>query len=203
MSNNAEKIVADSLLRTYYKEVKLGNLTYRIYQPTIKDILNILSSSVMSINEGIKRMELIAQMPECIEECARTISYAVSINKPEVYRKMTYQYIKRYATMGQIVNAFVVLSGVINGKELFDSVKLDKVHSENGPAQTVGANSIFGAMGLLMENLHLSYKEAFEVIPYPCLLMMNADKLRVLGTNEHKVLSVSARELMLRKEKGE
>lgn len=194
MINNAAKVVADSLLRTYYKEVKLGKFTYRIYQPTIKDLLNILGDTGLSVNEGMKRMELIAQMPEHIEECARAISYAVSINKPEVYRKMVYQYIAHYATMEQIVKAFVVLSGVINGKELFDCVKQDRVHSKNGAPQTVGANSIFGAMGLLMDNLHLSYKEAFETIPYPCLLMMNSDKLRVLGANEEKLVEVTGKE---------
>ena len=50
MSNNAAKVVADSLLRTYYKEVKLGKFTYKIYQPTIKDLLNILGDSQVSIN---------------------------------------------------------------------------------------------------------------------------------------------------------
>ena len=108
--------------------------------------------------------------------CIRDRSYAVSINKPEVCRKIAYQYITHYATMEQIVNAFVVLSGVINGKELFDCVKQDRVYSKNGLAQTVGANSIFGALGVLIDGLHLSYKEAFEMIPYPCLLMMNSDK---------------------------
>lgn len=195
MSNNAAKIVAGSLLGTYYKEVKLGKFTYRIYQPTIKDLLNILGDSQVSINEGMKRMGLIAQMPEHIEECARAISYAVSVNKPEVYRKMAYRYITHYATMDQIVNAFVVLSGVINGKELFDSVKMDKFRSKNGTAETIGANSIFGAMGSLMDSLHLTYKEVFETIPYPCLLMMNADKLRVLGAGEDKMVEVTGMEL--------
>mgnify|MGYP001206454047 CR=1 FL=1 len=194
MSNNAAKVVADSLLRTYYKEVKLGKFTYRIYQPTIKDLLNILNNSEVSINEGMKRMELIAQMPEHVEECARAMSYAVSINKPEVCRKIAYQYITHYATMEQIVNAFVVLSGVINGKELFDCVKQDRVYSKNGLAQTVGANSIFGALGVLIDGLHLSYKEAFEMIPYPCLLMMNSDKLRVLGPGEEAMVEVTGKE---------
>lgn len=194
MNNNAAKVVADSLLGTYYKEIKLGKFTYRIYQPTIKDLLNILNNSGISINESMKRMELIAQMPEHIEECACAISYAVSINKPEVYRKMVYQYITHYATMEQIVNAFVVLSGVINGKELFDSVKIDQVKSES-KAESIGGNSIFGAMCSLMENLHLSHKESFEVIPYPVMLMMNADKLRALGINEKKVNKISGKEL--------
>lgn len=84
---------------------------------------------------------------------------------------------------------------MINGKELFDSVTIDKFRSKNGTAETIGANSIFGAMGSLMDSLHLTYKEAFEVIPYPCLLMMNADKLRVLGAGEDKMVEVTGKEL--------
>lgn len=191
---NAAKIIASSIIGAYYKEVKLGNFTFKIYQPTIKGLCNILNDEGISLNDNMKKLELIAQMPEQIEKCARSLSYAISIKKPEMYRKMVYRYIMNFATMEQIAVAFYVLSVVINGKELFDSVKIDKFRSKNGTAETIGANSIFGAMGSLMDSLHLTYKEAFEVIPYPCLLMMNADKLRVLGDGEDKLVEVSTEE---------
>ena len=41
----------------------------------------------------------------------------------------------------------------------------------------------------------MSHKEAFEVIPYPVMLIMNADKLRPLGMNEKKVNKISGKEL--------
>ena len=194
MKNNAAKIVADSLLRTYYKEVKLGKFTFKIYQPTVKEMCLIFGENTASINDNMKRFELMSQMPEHINNCVRALSFAVSIKKTDMFRVLAYKYILNYATMEQIVNAFVVLSGVINGKELFDSVKMDKVYSKNGSAETIGANSIFGAMGSLMDNLHLTYKEVFETIPYPCLLMMNADKLRVLGTGEERMVEVTGKE---------
>lgn len=194
MKNNAAKIVADSLLRTYYKEVKLGKFTFKIYQPTIKEMCLIFGENTVSINDNMKRFELMSQIPEHINNCVRAISFAVSIKKTDTFRALVYKYILNYATMEQIVNAFVVLSSVVNGKELFDSVKIDKFRSKNGTAETIGANSIFGAMGSLMDSLHLTYKEAFEVIPYPCLLMMNADKLRVLGAGEDKLVEVSTEE---------
>lgn len=192
--NNAANVVASSIIGAYYKEVKLGKFTYKIYQPTVKEMCLIFGNNSTSINDNMKRFELIAQMPERINECARALSYAVSIRKPELFRKATYQYIAHYATMEQIETAFYVLANVINGKELFDSVKLDQVKSES-KAESIGGNSIFGAMCSLMENLHLSHKEAFEVIPYPVMLMMNADKLRSLGINEKKVNKISGKEL--------
>ena len=192
--NNAANVVASSIIGAYYKEVKLGKFTYKIYQPTVKEMCLIFGNNSTSINDNMKRFELIAQMPERINECARALSYAVSIRKPELFRKATYQYIAHYATMEQIETAFYVLANVINGKELFDSVKLDQVKSES-KAESIGGNSIFGAMCSLMENLHLSHKEAFEVIPYPVMLMMNADKLRVLGINEKKVNKISGKEV--------
>ncbi len=192
--NNAANVVASSIIGAYYKEVKLGKFTYKIYQPTVKEMCLIFGNNSTSINDNMKRFELIAQMPERINECARALSYAVSIRKPELFRKATYQYIAHYATMEQIETAFYVLANVINGKELFDSVKLDQVKSES-KAESIGGNSIFGAMCSLMENLHLSHKEAFEVIPYPVMLMMNADKLRPLGINEKKVNKISGKEL--------
>jgi len=201
MKSNAAKVVADSLLRIHYKEVKLGKFTFKIYQPTIKEMYLIFGENTASINDNMKRFELISQMPEHLNNCVRALSLAVSIKKPDMFRILAYKYILNNATMEQIVNAFIVLSSVINGKELFDNVKQDKVHSKNGQTQTVGANSIFGALGLLMDSLHLSYKEAFETIPYPCLLMMNSDKLRVLGPDEEVMVEVTGKELArMRKE---
>lgn len=192
--NNAANVVASSIIGAYYKEVKLGRFTYKIYQPTVKDMCLIFGNNSTSINGNMKRFELIAQMPERINECARALSYAVSIRKPELFRKLAYQYIMHYASLEQIEAAFYVLANVINGKELFDSVKVDQVKSES-KAESIGGNSIFGAMCSLMENLHLSHKEAFEVIPYPVMLIMNADKLRPLGMNEKKVNKISGKEL--------
>lgn len=45
-----------------------------------------------------------------------------------------------------------------------------------------------------MENLHLSYKEVFEVIPYRNLVIMQKDKLRESG-EEDNVTFKSGREM--------
>ena len=196
--SKASNIVASSIIGAYYKEVKLGRFTFKIYQPTIKHMCLIFGENGASINENMRRFELMAQMPEHINECARSLSYAVSIKKSELFRKIAYQYIAHYATLEQIEVAFHILASVINGKELFDSVRMDKVKSES-KAESVGCNSIFGAMCSLMENLHLSHKEAFEIIPYPVMLMMNADKMRALGANEKKVVAMTGKEFANRR----
>jgi hypothetical protein len=46
----------------------------------------------------------------------------------------------------------------------------------------------------MMETLHVSYSEAFEVIPYRNLLMMQRDKLRAVYGG-HKVKRISGKEL--------
>lgn len=196
--NKVANIVASSIIGAYYKEVKLGRFTFKIYQPTVKDMCLIFGNNGTSVNENMKRFEMIAQMPEHISECARSLSYAVSIKKSELFRKLAYQYIMHYATLEQIEYAFYTLAYVTNGKELFDNVRMDQVKSES-KAESVGGNSIFGAMCSLMENLHLSHKEAFEIIPYPVMLMMNADKIRALGVNEKKVVTMSGKELANRR----
>ena len=200
MSKTAN-IVASSLIGEYCKEIKLGRFTFKIYQPTIKDMCQIFGNSTASINDNIKHFELISQMPEHIKDCARALSFAVSIRKSNLFRILAYKYILNYATMEEILIAFRTLHIVVAGKDLFDSVNIEQVTS-NDKSESIGANSIFGAICSLIENLHLSYKEAFEIIPYPCLLMMNADKLRILGANENRVTLVSGRDMMLNKRKG-
>lgn len=43
----------------------------------------------------------------------------------------------------------------------------------------IGNDTLFGQIATFMENLHLSYHEVMEVIPYQNLLMMQKDKLRI------------------------
>lgn len=58
-------------------------------------------------------------------------------------------------------------------------------------------------MASFVDNLHLSYREVYEEIPYLLLLLMSADKPRpVYGESEEvEVKKVSGREMM--KMKGE
>ena len=48
----------------------------------------------------------------------------------------------------------------------------------NSKTEVIGADTVFGQITSFVENLHLSYKEVFEVIPYRNLVMMQADKQR-------------------------
>lgn len=185
--NNPARVICESILGTYSKEVVLGKIKFQIKQPSIKDLCKVLGSSTADLNESMKRFEVIARMPEYVEESAKALSYIVSIKKPAVYRKLAYWYIKNFVSMEQAVNAFSVWTQVVTGKEIFESVKFASVKSDN-KCQVVGANSLFGKMVSFMENLHLSYKDAFENISYPNLLIMSADKTRILsGSSEQMV----------------
>lgn len=48
-----------------------------------------------------------------------------------------------------------------------------------------------------MDNLHLTYTEVFEVIPYRNLILMSKDKLHVAVNG--KVKKISGREMMMRR----
>lgn len=65
----------------------------------------------------------------------------------------------------------------------------------------VGGNTIVGSVTLFMENLHLSYREVYEDLPYLLLLLMSADKPRTVYEDKEKaeVKMMSGKELMRQK----
>lgn len=67
--------------------------------------------------------------------------------------------------------------------------------------KVVGGETIAGSIASFMENLHLSYREVFEEIPYLLLLLMMADKPRAVYENEDQaeVKKMSGKELLRKK----
>lgn len=51
-------------------------------------------------------------------------------------------------------------------------------NKNNSKTQIVGNDTLFGQIATYMENLHLTYREVMEVIPYRNILAMQQDKLR-------------------------
>lgn len=70
-------------------------------------------------------------------------------------------------------------------------------------AKVTGNDTLLGQIATFMDSLHLSYEEVVCRIPYQNLIMMNADKLKVLygEEGENEVEKISGRE-MLRQKKG-
>lgn len=66
--------------------------------------------------------------------------------------------------------------------------------------ETVGNTTFFGQIAHLIDTLHLSYTEVFEVIPYRNLLMMQRDKLHAVYGGQ-KVNRISGKELANRRKK--
>nr|DAR33635.1 MAG TPA: hypothetical protein [Bacteriophage sp.] len=52
-----------------------------------------------------------------------------------------------------------------------------------------------------MENLHLSYREVYEELPYLLLLLMSADKPKAVyeGTEKKEVIKMSGKDLLKKK----
>ena len=78
--------------------------------------------------------------------------------------------------------------------------QLDEERVDAGSkTETVGNATFFGQIAHLIDTLHLSYTEVFEVIPYRNLLMMQRDKLLLaIGPTHRQVVMemIRIRELL-------
>ena len=61
----------------------------------------------------------------------------------------------------------------------------------------MGNTCMLGQIASFMENLHLTYKEVVEVVPYRNLVIMQKDKLHV--ANGEKIKRISGKELAARR----
>lgn len=78
--------------------------------------------------------------------------------------------------------------------------QLDEERVDAGSkTEIVGNTTFFGQIAHLIDTLHLSYTEVFEVIPYRNLLMMQRDKLHTVSGQ--KVNRISGKELANRRKK--
>lgn len=79
--------------------------------------------------------------------------------------------------------------------------QLDEERVDAGSnTETVGNTTFLGQIASLVDTLHLSYIEVFEVIPYRNLLMMQRDKLHAVYGG-HKVKRISGKDLANRRKK--
>ena len=194
--NTAAKIASETLLGEYHKVVTLGKREFRIYQPTINEISRMFPGSGLSVSENTKRLEVISSMPEHIDEVCRTLAVAITIKKP-IAEGLTFEYIRRFATMDQIQEAILVLGSVIRGDEIFELCELDKSTGKD-TAKIFGNNNLAGQVATFVEQLHLSYKEVTNELSYPLLLLMSVDKMRVSydDETEPEVKTLSGKELL-------
>lgn len=73
-------------------------------------------------------------------------------------------------------------------------------NKNNSKSQILGNDIMHGQIASFMENLKLSYKEAFEIIPYRNLIMMQQNKLR--ESYGEVIHTMSSREIAGNKIKG-
>lgn len=181
-------IVARSLLNKHFVVVRIGIFRLKVYQPLVKDLARIFDESV-TINDGILSVS---------GSSLFTISKVLFR-----YRFLQYMftwYMKRYSSFQELKTVSEQIERIMQGKDLFESVKIDKTKSKR-TIETVGNNSIAGILTTLMDSIHVSYTEAFERINYPVMLLMSVDKLRTLTGDERKVIKTSGKELANRRKR--
>ena len=165
------------------------------------------------MNEEKSKVQVMDLMQDYMQEYAIIISRAVFEKKAK--QSVLHKYIMRFATIEQLKVAMNIFFELVNAKDLLEVIRPAKI-KYNDDALSIGGNSILGIINLFMENLHLSRVEVFEIIPYPILLAMNADKLRSLPKGEGvtvdsgdqsfrdgvQINKISGREMMARKNGG-
>ena len=174
--NQASKIVSDALLGMDFKNVEIGGVVYTIKPPTIKVICRAIHHFSNVGMEGDNIMEAIKELPEATEDMLKGISCFICGNDS-------------------------LVKELENGT--FEEVKdaLDEERVDAGSkTETVGNTTFFGQIAHLIDTLHLSYTEVFEVIPYRNLLMMQRDKLHAVYGGQ-KVNRISGKELANRRKK--
>lgn len=113
-------------------------------------------------------------------------------------RRIFEWYAARYATCDQLRIAAIRIADVVTGKDLFDAVKIDKTKKKT-ETETVGNNTICGMLTSMLEQLNITYKEAFDSINYPTLLLMMIDKCRSLTGGEQKIVKGSGKNMGARR----
>ena len=184
MSKSAD-IVARSLLNTHHVSVKLGVLKFRVYQPFVKDLARAFAGGKIDVSISGRQkysMETISKLL-----CRRSWC-----------QKLFLWYAKRYATCEEISAATMKIADIVSGKDLFDSVKIDKTRRKT-VSETVGNNTITGIIATMMDQLNISYNEAFQGINYPTMLLMMTDKVRTLVGDEEKIVQGSGADMARRR----
>lgn len=74
----------------------------------------------------------------------------------------------------------------------------DGAGQTDSKTKVVGGETIAGSIASFMENLHLSYWEVYEKIPYLLLLLMMSDKPRAVYEDKDKpeVQKMSGKEVL-------
>ena len=172
-------------MNTHHASVKLGVLTFRVYQPVRYDLARAFAGGKIDVSISGRQkysMETISRLLFRHSWC----------------QKLFLWYAKRYATCEEISAATMKIADIVSGKDLFDSVKIDKTRRKT-VSETVGNNTITGIIATMMDQLNISYNEAFQGINYPTMLLMMTDKVRTLVGDEEKIVQGSGADMARRR----
>ena len=168
MSKSAN-IVAASLLNKHHVIVRIGRLNFRFYQPYIKDLARAFADERLDLSIHCRWQQ-----------------------------RLFLWYAGRYSDYRQIRIAAQKIADITTGKDLLESVKIDKTRKKT-ITETIGNNSIAGIMATMMKHLNISYRDAFEKVNYPTMMLMMIDKVRSLVGDEKKIVKGSGKEMAARR----
>lgn len=172
----------------YYEVVVLRGVPFKVHQPTLLDLdrigFNVESSDV--------KLEVLALMDDSLLK----ILAQILTKKHPYLRKVVQFFLKHFVTWEEIKNAFVVFHGVAFGSTLFKSCNLDKVKSK--AIDIIGGKTLLGQIPSFTEYLGFTLNEVLAT-PYPVLLLMCADKQRVLSDDDVVKTKVSGLDMMRKK----
>lgn len=170
--NYAAKLVTEALLGTRHKVVVLGGIKFKIYSPTIGKIAKVFKAD-HSISENMTMISTMSEMPDKLDDMTKSLSIVI-----KGWSLPIYWWIKYRATLKEVMQAVEAFNSLIRGDDFTIYCKLDKEKFEK-TSTIIGQKTLLGSISSFMENLHLSYNEVVNEVPYENLLLMSADKLRV------------------------
>ena len=178
-------IVAASLLNKHHVTVRIGRLSFRAYQPCIKDLARAFANERLNLSTDGRHQYSLETMSKLLFH-------------RRWQQRMFLWYARHYGDYQQIRIAAQKIADVTTGKDLLESVKIDKTRKK-AIVETVGNNSIAGIMATMMEHLNISYQDAFERVNYPTMMLMMIDKVRSRVGDEKKIVKGSGREMAARR----
>ena len=183
MSKSAN-IVAASLLNKHHVIVRIGRLNFRFYQPYIKDLARAFADERLDLSIDGRQRYSLKTMSKLLFHC-------------RWQQRLFLWYAGRYSDYRQIRIAAQKIADITTGKDLLESVKIDKTRKKT-ITETIGNNSIAGIMATMMKHLNISYRDAFEKVNYPTMMLMMIDKVRSLVGDEKKIVKGSGKEMAAR-----
>lgn len=175
-----EKLVCSSIIGADFEEVIINGIAYQVKAPVIK----IIAGACFYLTE-VKNNRFL-QSFLCIgglDSILCALSWFIQGNillKKELSKGSYYEILEALDKAYSLINIKPFIEGISFSQEYKNDVSKIEV---------VGNDTLLGQIASFMENLHLTYTEVLEVIPYRNLVIMQKDKLHTTSGEVMKEVS--------------